>query len=97
MALFRRADASFHLRIACAARNPLLRQAVEDGRVAMFLPLDLLDFEVMLACALDGHRKILAAIAAADAPAAERAMAAHIEDTRRELHLVTTFAADAVV
>lgn len=97
MALFRRADTAFHLGIADAARNPLIRRAVEEGRVAMYLPLDALDFEVMLASALEGHRKILAAIAAANGGAAERAAAAHIEDTRRELHLVTTVAADRVV
>jgi DNA-binding FadR family transcriptional regulator len=85
---FRRGDSAFHLAIAEAARNARLRQAVEDGRVGMALPLDALDFAVMLAKALEGHRAILAAIAAGDAAWAERAMVAHIEDTRRELRLV---------
>lgn len=85
---FRRGDSAFHLAVAGAARNPRLRAAVEDGRVGMFLPLDALDFTVMLAKALEGHRAVLAALEAGDAAGAERAMAGHIEDTRRELHLV---------
>jgi DNA-binding GntR family transcriptional regulator len=95
MPRFRRADNAFHLAIADAARNPLIRRAVEDGRVAMFLPLDALEFEVLQASALEGHRKILAAITAANAPEAERATAAHIEDTRRELRLVLAITRDA--
>jgi GntR family transcriptional regulator, transcriptional repressor for pyruvate dehydrogenase complex len=95
--LFRRADSNFHLAIADAARNPLLQSAIEDGRAAMFAPLALLDFEVMQTNALEGHRMIMHAISAADPVAAERAMAAHIEDTRRELRLVTTLTEDRVV
>lgn len=94
MALFRRADSAFHLAIADVARNAMLRRAVEDGRVGMFLPLETLDFEVMLATAMEGHRKILGAITLGDPSGAERAMIAHIEDTRRELRLVLTVAAD---
>lgn len=97
MDLFRRADSAFHLAIAEAARNPMLRSAVEEGRAAMYLPLDLLDFEVMRTNALEGHRMIMNAIVLADPAAAERAMAAHIEDTRRELRLVTALAEDKVV
>jgi len=95
--LFRRADSHFHLAIAAAARNAMLQAAIEDGRAAMFAPLALLDFEVMQTNALEGHRTIVQAIAAADPGAAERAMAAHIEDTRRELRLVTTLTEDKVV
>jgi DNA-binding FadR family transcriptional regulator len=97
MDLFRRADSTFHLAIAEAARNPMLQAAIEDGRAAMFAPLDLLDFEVMRTNALEGHRTIVNAITLADPDAAERAMAAHIEDTRRELRLVTALAKDNVV
>ncbi|HVA92049.1 MAG TPA: GntR family transcriptional regulator [Chloroflexota bacterium] len=95
--LFRRVDTSFHLAIAGAARNAMLLKAIEEGRAAMYLPLDLLDFEVMRTNALEGHRVIMHAIAAANPEAAERAMAAHIEDTRRELRLVTALAEDKVV
>ncbi|MGH2345049.1 MAG: FadR/GntR family transcriptional regulator, partial [Chloroflexota bacterium] len=77
--LFRRADTNFHLAIAAAARNSMLQSAIEDGRAAMFAPLALLDFEVMQTNALEGHRMIVQAIAAADPEAAERAMTTHIE------------------
>jgi GntR family transcriptional regulator, transcriptional repressor for pyruvate dehydrogenase complex len=97
MDLFRRADSNFHLAIAAAARNPMLQAAIEEGRAAMFAPLDLLDFEVMRTNALEGHRTIIHAITLAEPGAAERAMAAHIEDTRRELRLVTALAKDKVV
>jgi DNA-binding FadR family transcriptional regulator len=97
MDLFRRADSTFHLAIAEAARNPMLQAAIVDGRAAMFAPLDLLDFEVMRTNALEGHRTIVNAITLAEPGAAERAMAAHIEDTRRELRLVTALAKDKVV
>ena len=97
MDLFRRADSAFHLAVAEAARNPMLQAAIEDGRAAMFAPLDLLDFEVMRTNALEGHRTIIHAITLTESGAAERAMAAHIEDTRRELRLVTALAKDKVV
>jgi GntR family transcriptional repressor for pyruvate dehydrogenase complex len=44
---FRQADSAFHLRIAAAADFDLLRRAVEEARVALFLPLDALEYEVM--------------------------------------------------
>lgn len=85
---FRRADSAFHLGIADAADNPFLRGAVEDGRAAMFSPLDALDFEVMLETSLEGHRRILGALRAADAEGAQKAMVAHIEANREKMRLL---------
>ncbi len=85
---FRRADSVFHLTIADATRNPFLRQAVEDGRAAMFLPVDALDFQVMLDHTTEEHEQILATIADANPATAEQAMANHIETTRRDLYTI---------
>ena len=85
---FRRADSVFHLTIADSTRNPFLRQAVEDGRAAMFLPVDALDFQVMLDHTTEEHEQILAAIADANPAKAEQAMANHIETTRRDLYTI---------
>ncbi len=85
LAQLRRADSIFHLAIAEATRNPLLRQAVETGRTAMFLPADALSFEVVFGDSVEHHRRILEAIERADPQGANDAMEAHIETTRREL------------
>jgi DNA-binding FadR family transcriptional regulator len=63
----------------------MLHRAAEDGRMAMFLPIDALDIRVLLGSALEGHRRILAAIEASDPQGAEEAMAAHTETARRAL------------
>jgi GntR family transcriptional repressor for pyruvate dehydrogenase complex len=83
---FRQADSAFHLRIAQAADSPLLLQAIEDARAAMFLSLDALEYDVMLATSTKAHRKILAAIAEGDAARAGRAMAAHVKTTTDDLN-----------
>jgi DNA-binding FadR family transcriptional regulator len=85
---FRQADSMFHLRIADAAGCDLLRQAVEDARAAMFMPLDALDFELMHAASLKAHRRIVSALAEHDANKAARAMAAHLRHTSDELDSV---------
>jgi GntR family transcriptional regulator, transcriptional repressor for pyruvate dehydrogenase complex len=82
---FRQADSAFHLRIAAAADSPLVQEAVARGRAEMFLPLDALGYELMLADTLKDHRRILAALHARDAKRAGTAMAAHLRRTRREL------------
>jgi GntR family transcriptional regulator, transcriptional repressor for pyruvate dehydrogenase complex len=82
---FRRADSRFHLRIAAVADCALLRAAVEDGRVAMFLPLDVLDFELLLTTSVRAHARILAALRERSPDKAGRAMAAHIRTTWDEL------------
>ena len=78
---FRRADSAFHLLIGVASNNRLLLAAIQQARVAMFLPLDTIGLSLSEASARQ-HSKVLRAIAKKDAHAAERAMAAHIEATR---------------
>jgi DNA-binding FadR family transcriptional regulator len=87
-ASFRREDSRFHSLVARASRLPLLAMAVEESRVAMFLPVDALDFDVLLETTVKGHRRVARAIAAGDGAAAARAMARHIEDTRVDLRRV---------
>jgi DNA-binding GntR family transcriptional regulator len=85
MPTFRKVDAAFHLAVADAARNPWLREAIEDTRAAMFLPLDLFGLSIPLATSATQHRRILGAIRRQDPRDAERAAVRHIETTRRDL------------
>jgi GntR family transcriptional repressor for pyruvate dehydrogenase complex len=85
---FRQADSYFHLRIAGAAKSDLIRDAVEHGRAAMFLPLDALDYTLLVTETLKDHRRILAALRARDAAHAGRAMAAHIKRTSEQLRAI---------
>jgi DNA-binding FadR family transcriptional regulator len=85
---FRQADSFFHLRIAEAADCELLRQAVEDARAAMFMPLDALDFKLTHSSSVRAHEKILQALKEADAAKAGRAMASHLRRTNDELDSV---------
>jgi DNA-binding FadR family transcriptional regulator len=77
-------DADFHHRIALAARNPFLVQAVSDARAAMFLPVGGV-FSALHPDANRGHEEIYEAITSADAEAARQAMTEHIELTRQAL------------
>jgi DNA-binding FadR family transcriptional regulator len=85
---FRRADSAFHLALANAAANPMLREAIERARAAMFLPMDALDQELRLADWVEWHQRLLAAIEAGDAGRAERAMRRHIERNRSEIRAI---------
>lgn len=78
-------DSRFHRRIAKAARNPLLVNAVDEGRTAMFLPVGAI-FQTLHPSANDLHAEILAAIEAADPRLASAAMSRHIAATRAALH-----------
>ena len=82
---FRAADSSFHLGIADAAGNAWMRKAIEDARVAIWLPVDPLIPNVFHSAQLH-HERILSAIRGRDADAAEAAVADHIERTRQDLH-----------
>jgi GntR family transcriptional repressor for pyruvate dehydrogenase complex len=81
---FRAADNSFHLAIADAARNRLMRQAIEDARAATWVPIDRLISRVFLT-ANRHHEQIYDAIAAGDPDAAQRAVVDHLETARRDL------------
>ncbi len=78
----RAADTRFHLAIAAAARNPRLTSAIEDARVAMFQPVDALDFQFVKEASLDGHDALLDAIRHQDPDAAARAMRTHLGVTK---------------
>ena len=75
-------------RVATEPAAVRLAALSEDGRAAMFSPLDALDFEVMLETSLEGHRRILGALRAADAEGAQKAMVAHIEANREKMRLL---------
>jgi GntR family transcriptional repressor for pyruvate dehydrogenase complex len=81
---FRGADSAFHLALAGQAKCPPLARAIEDARIAMFEPIDVVGFDIVLARAIKDHSEILAAVEAHDADAARAAMAAHIEGTSEE-------------
>lgn len=82
---FRRADTAFHLTLADCANCPPLRRAIEDARIAMFDQLDVLDFEIVLASAIEGHSAVIESVAAGDADGARRAMEAHVASLRQEI------------
>ncbi|WP_187369140.1 FadR/GntR family transcriptional regulator [Baekduia soli] len=82
---FRRADSAFHLTVARNAACPPLERAVEDARIAMFEPLDVLAFDIVLPSAVEAHQAILTAIEDRDPEAARAAMDAHIRTTTGEI------------
>ena len=86
-ARFRAADNVFHLAIADAARNRLMRQAIESVRAMTWMPLDQLISKVFTS-AHEHHAQILQAIEDKDAEAAERAVVDHIQRAQRDLHRV---------
>jgi len=81
----RQADVRFHLLIAEAAASPLLRAAIVEARLELFVPLELLDLAEMRASSARGHRAIVAALRRGDPRAARRAMAAHLRASDRRL------------
>ncbi|MDQ3302037.1 MAG: GntR family transcriptional regulator [Actinomycetota bacterium] len=85
---FRKADSTFHLAVAGAAKNSLLAKAVEDGRAAMFLPLEPLEYEISVMELLEAHPKILDAIEKQDSDRADDVMTAHLKTTRQRLAAV---------
>lgn len=82
---FRRADSTFHLAVADASGNPMLRQSIEDARAVAFNVLDARPFRVLREATAAGHGAVLDAIAARRPDAAAEAMAEHLDVARREL------------
>lgn len=80
----RAADTRFHLTIAEAAGNTYLRESIEEARVRMFDPVDLLGFDFLKDSSWEAHERILTAIRAGDGAAAAEAMRAHLSTTREE-------------
>ncbi|HLK77351.1 MAG TPA: FCD domain-containing protein, partial [Streptosporangiaceae bacterium] len=70
-----------------AARNRFMRQAIEDARAQMWIPIDP-QIEVVFRTANRHHEEILQAIRNRDPEAAERAAVAHLKTARRDLRRV---------
>lgn len=84
IARFRALDSEFHLIIAEASGNRLIREAVEDARAAMFLPIGKV-FKKLEDSANDHHEEIFAAISSGDPERAAQAMQHHIATSRDSL------------
>lgn len=84
LAASRRADTEFHLAIAEGAGNALLVRAVEDSRVRMFEPIDVLAVHFVKSSSLAAHRALRAAIAAGDGARAGEEMREHLATTAAE-------------
>lgn len=82
---FRRADSAFHLAVADASGNAMLRHAIEDARAAAFEWSDLHPFQVLRESSAAGHAAVTAAIESGDAGAAADAMAEHLSQAHREI------------
>jgi GntR family transcriptional regulator, sialic acid-inducible nan operon repressor len=81
---FERTDVAFHYVLVTIAGNPIFT-AVHDAMVDWLTHQRrlALQSEGCIPVALKGHRNIFEAVAAADAPGAERAMSDHLEDIAR--------------
>lgn len=88
LASFRRADSLFHLAIAAASGNRLLEQAVEDARSALFIVIDVHEFEVVKHTSARAHGDIVEAIAGREGERASALMASHIEQAWAEISAV---------
>jgi DNA-binding FadR family transcriptional regulator len=78
------ADTDFHIALAEASRNALVRDAVEEARVRMFESVDLMSFEFVKESSWGAHEKILDAVRRGDAEGAAAAMRAHLQTTSEE-------------
>ncbi len=78
----RAADTRFHLAIAAASGNARLTSAIEDARVAMFQPVDALEFQFVKDASVEGHEALMSAIRARDPEAAAEAMRTHLGVTK---------------
>lgn len=84
IARFRALDSEFHLAVAEASGNQLIKRAVEDARTAMFLPIGKV-FKKLEDSANEHHETIFAAISDGDPDRAAEAMRCHIVTTRDSL------------
>ncbi len=82
---FRKADASFHLAVAVASRNPYVERAIVDAREAIFLWHGNRSYDLVLDTTLNGHQKIFDAIAARDPDGAATAMDEHLSVALEEI------------
>jgi GntR family transcriptional regulator, transcriptional repressor for pyruvate dehydrogenase complex len=82
---FRQSDGTFHIAISHAARNARLERAIDEARMQLFTPYDLLVYEEPVADVLADHQEIYDAIRDRDGERAGRLMSEHIEHTRHQL------------
>lgn len=80
----RAADTEFHLLIAELSGNPFLCEAIEDARVRMFAPVDVLSFDFIKDSSVAAHETVITALRAHDATGARDAMRSHVRTTREE-------------
>lgn len=86
---FRRADSAFHLAIADAADNAYLRQAIEEARIGMFLPFDVLAVSpTSWSRQPVQHQGIFDAVEARDPARAKDAMRRHLDASRRHMRAI---------
>lgn len=84
------ADTAFHLAVAQASGNHELAVAVEDARVKMFAPVDLLGFQFLKKSCIEGHALVLAAVRDRDPDRAAAEMTRHLAATEKEFELLLT-------
>lgn len=82
---FRRADSAFHLAIADASHNLILAAVVKEARTKLFMLFDVQKFEVVKSTTVNAHAGILDAIKGKDGAQAAKLIAAHLEESWREL------------
>jgi len=88
LASFRRADSAFHVAIAAASGNRLLERAVEDARSALFIVIDVHEFDLVKHTSAHAHGDIVQAIAGRKGERAATLMASHIEQAWAEISAV---------
>ena len=84
----RNADTAFHLAVAHASENHELAVAVEDARVKMFAPVDLLGYQFLKKSSIEGHALVLAAVRDRDPDRAAAEMTRHLDATGKEFELL---------
>lgn len=85
---FREADGRFHAAVARAARSARLEEHSRVARAELFMPTDNAPYEQRIEITREQHSRIADAIDAGDGAAAAAAMAAHIEESRRQLRQI---------
>ena len=82
---FRRADSEFHLAVADASRNPMLRASIEDARAATFEWFDVRPFRVLRETSAEGHAAVIAAIDDHCGDGAASAIVEHLHEAHGEV------------
>ncbi|MFN4203352.1 MAG: FCD domain-containing protein, partial [Tabrizicola sp.] len=91
--LLKQGESLFHLALADASHNPMFARAIEDGLADLFLPFAAEVLAPLQSRTIKMHGDLLAALEAADAGAAESAMAALHDSYWQRLRRITAHAA----